>query len=784
MDSSGIHFMRWPNLHGIELPARVKGLLAAAIPLTALASLTLSMRVFQSEHKEADEQVWRSIAVQRQISVLAPALTASEEAVRDYASSGQDGALEQYRSAKADLEVCLRSLDQTVSADAARSQRVRRLRPLVDRQLEILSALRAYAAVPGLPSADAPPELLAESRTVRLRIRNLLAGMQEYEDEQMAAASVLAEAARAKAEMIVVGTVVIGFLGGTVAVWLFVGSVVSTERRRAQAAVRGSHGQLERMLASTRSQAAELAASERALRNHKDLLESVLEGLNDGVVVVGENGYPLLFNAAAARILAGCSQYPVQQWAGRYGLCLPSSALPCPDAEFAATRAARGEEILEQLLVVSRSHLPGGMWVHMSGRPLREETGVRGAVIVITDVTASRLHQETLSKAKTEAEQANKAKSEFLSRMSHELRTPLNAILGFAQLLEMARLKPAHRDSVRQILKAGRHLLSLINEVLDISRIEAGRLSLSLEPVQVGGVIREALAMVQPQAAESRVRIDSEAAAASRLYVLADRQRLKQVLLNLLSNAVKYNRIGGTVTVSCAGQQADRLRLIVSDTGAGIPEDKIGRLFSPFERLGAEQTGVDGTGIGLALSKRLAEAMGGTLGVTSVAGTGSTFFIDLPRADSPLGDLESTLGDQLAAAAEAITDGAGPTILCIEDNPSNLQLMEQILASRPGIRFLTALNGVSGLRLAQHHRPHLILLDVHLPDIDGREVLERLKDDPETSPIPVIVVSADATERQEARLRAAGARDYVTKPLDVAAFLEKVEEALQYAGVS
>jgi CheY-like chemotaxis protein len=421
----------------------------------------------------------------------------------------------------------------------------------------------------------------------------------------------------------------------------------------------------------------------------------------------------------------------------------------------------------------------------MSARPLQAGTDeVPGAVVVMTDITAHRRHEDSLSRARDEAERANEAKSEFVSRMSHELRTPLNAILGFAQLLEMARLKPAHRDSVGQILKAGRHLLTLINEVLDISRIESGRLSLSQEAVLVSDVLREALAMVQPQATERRVRVDAGTVDESNLYMLADRQRLKQIVLNLLSNAVKYNCAGGMVTVSCQPGDAGMLRLMVTDTGPGIPNDKIDLLFSPFERLGAEQTGVEGTGIGLAISKRLAEAMGGALGVNSQLGAGCTFFLDLPRAEAPREEFARTFSGQLAAAAEAVSGSKQPTVLCIEDNPSNLELIERILAFRPEIRLLTALHGAAGIRLAQEHHPSLILLDVHLPDIDGREVLRQLKEDRQTSGIPVIVVSADATPRQEARLREGGAQDYLTKPLDVPRFLERVEEALQHAGFS
>jgi CheY-like chemotaxis protein len=322
--------------------------------------------------------------------------------------------------------------------------------------------------------------------------------------------------------------------------------------------------------------------------------------------------------------------------------------------------------------------------------------------------------------------------------------------------------------------------LTLINEVLDISRIESGKVPLAPEPAAVGETLQEALAMVQPLAAERRIRIDSEPVTASNIHVFADRQALKQIVLNLLSNAIKYNRQGGMVSLACKPVEGDRVRLLVADTGDGIPAEKLGRLFHPFDRLGAEQTGIEGTGIGLALSRRLAEAMGGSIGVESQTGVGSTFWIDLPGAEGSAEEFDQSGAVQLAAAAAAVSQG--PMVLYIEDNPSNLQLVEQILSSRREIRLLTALHGTAGIRLAQKYQPGLILLDVHLPDMDGREVLRQLKEDAQTSAIPVIVVSADATKRQEARMREAGARDYLTKPLDVPKFLSSIEEALEYVG--
>jgi signal transduction histidine kinase len=293
-----------------------------------------------------------------------------------------------------------------------------------------------------------------------------------------------------------------------------------------------------------------------------------------------------------------------------------------------------------------------------------------------------------LSVATAEADRANQAKSEFLSRMSHELRTPLNAILGFAQLLELDAESAEQRESVGHILRAGRHLLGLINEILDISRIEAGRLQLSLEPVPVQETVRQAIDLVQPSAADARVTVRAEAIG-ERLHVLADRQRLQQVLLNLLSNGVKYNRAGGTVTVACIERSGHRVRIDVTDTGQGITADKIERLFTPFDRLGAEASAVEGTGLGLSLSKSLVEAMGGTLQVRSRPGVGCTFSVDLALVAGPA----ERQGVAVASApAGANENGPHETqkILYIEDNLSNLALVESLLSRRPGTTVLAA----------------------------------------------------------------------------------------------
>ena len=396
----------------------------------------------------------------------------------------------------------------------------------------------------------------------------------------------------------------------------------------------------------------------------------------------------------------------------------------------------------------------------------------------VAERTAQLAEREReLREAKEAADRANQAKSGFLSRMSHELRTPLNAIMGFAQLLEMDSLDAEQRESVNHILKGGRHLLELINEVLDIARIEAGRLSISPEPVSVKDAVQESLELIAPLAEEDDIRLESRLAGARDWHVLADRQRLKQILLNLLSNAVKYNRRGGAVAVSSGEVPEGRLRISVTDTGPGISPDRMERLFIPFDRLGVEQRGVEGTGLGLALSKYLAEAMGGRLGAESTAGLGSTFWVEFSLAEAPLDRLQRT--DILRAPVELAASSRTRVVLYVEDNLSNLKLIQRLLAHRPEVRLLPAMQGRLGLDLAREHRPELILLDLHLPDVPGDEVLRQLRAAPETRHIPVVIISADATSAQIDRLLAAGARGYLTKPLDVRKLLALLDETLR-----
>jgi len=387
--------------------------------------------------------------------------------------------------------------------------------------------------------------------------------------------------------------------------------------------------------------------------------------------------------------------------------------------------------------------------------------------------------QDELAASRAEAEAAYQAKSAFLSRMSHELRTPLNAILGFSQLLEVEERDERQRENVGHITHAGSHLLALINDVLEMSRVEAGGITPTSEPVHLPSALRDALELVTPLAAERGTPIQVDRSAHAELYVLADAQALRQILLNLLSNAVKYNREAGTVTIGVE-VRGNRGRVLVTDEGQGIADDQREKLFVPFERLGAQESGVEGTGLGLSLAQRLAESMGGRIGVESRPWTGSTFHVELALAEAPEVVPEPVEETPRHGGAEPVVlrPAGRCSILYIEDDAANFRLVERVLQAEGDVNVLHTMQGKLGLDIAREHQPDLILLDLHLPDIHGSDVLARLRARPETGHIPVVVLSADATAAQIARLRAAGAADYLTKPLEVEQLVAAIWTAL------
>jgi PAS domain S-box-containing protein len=413
---------------------------------------------------------------------------------------------------------------------------------------------------------------------------------------------------------------------------------------------------------------------------------------------------------------------------------------------------------------------------------------LQGVFAAARDVTERKRFEQALQEtnveleaAKSAAEKANLAKSDFLSSMSHELRSPLNAILGFAQLMESAAPPPtrSQADSIGQILQAGWHLLKLINEILDLAVIESGRVSLSSEPVSLGEVLSECEAMMEPQAQQRGIRM-SFPQFETALFVKADRTRLKQIVINLLSNAIKYNKDKGSVAVDCLVSDTKRIRVSVKDTGVGLAPEKLTQLFQPFNRLGQEAGSIAGTGIGLVVTKRLAELMDGVLGVESKVGVGSVFWLELMPSAAPQLGMESIAFESVLPPVAAKGTPLR-TLLYVEDNPANLKLIEQLIERRSDIRLLTAVTGTLGIELAREAQPEVILMDINLPGISGIEALQILRADAATAHIPIVALSANAMARDMEKGLEAGFFRYLTKPIKVKEFMDTLDVALEYA---
>lgn len=515
---------------------------------------------------------------------------------------------------------------------------------------------------------------------------------------------------------------------------------------------------------------------EEQLRWTEEGFRLMVESVTDcAIVMLDAEGRVVSWNTGAQRIKGYSADEIVGQHFARF---YPSEDIargaPQRDLDSAATQ---GRCEVEGWRVRKDGST---FWANVVFTAIRDARGnARGFAKLTRDLTERRQVEEALTRAKSAAEQANLAKSEFLSSMSHELRSPLNAILGFAQLMESdaTLATSSQKASIDEILHAGWYLLELINEILDLAQIESGKLSLSPEPTSLGEVLLECQAMIEPQAQQRGIRMTFPQFAVPR-FVKADRTRLKQVLINLLSNAIKYNQSEGTVVVDCAGSTAERVRLNVTDTGAGLSPEKLAQLFQPFNRLGQEHGAEQGTGIGLVTSKRLVELMGGVLGVESSVGVGSVFWCELGAAAPPALEAKPA---KLATAARAQAQPGAPlrTLLYVEDNPANLKLVEQLIARRPSLRLLTAVDGNQGIQLARAHQPEMILMDINLPGISGIEALHILRDDPATAHIPIVALSANAMPRDIAKGLEAGFFSYLTKPIRVRAFMEALDAALE-----
>jgi PAS domain S-box-containing protein len=522
------------------------------------------------------------------------------------------------------------------------------------------------------------------------------------------------------------------------------------------------------------------------------LQNAILTSANFSIIATDEKGIIQLFNVGAERMLGYRAAEVVNKIspsdihdreevvARAQALTLELSTPIAPGFEALAFKASREIEDSYELTYIRKdgSRFPA----IVSITALRDDDGrIIGYLLIGTDNSVRKLVESKLNEAMAAAEKANHAKTDFLSSMSHELRTPLNAILGFAQLMESGAPAPtiSQKRNLDQILKAGWYLLELINEVLDLALIESGKVTLSREPVSLGEVMLECRAMIEPQAQKRGIGMSFPRFEVPE-FINADRTRVKQVLVNLLFNAVKYNKPGGAVVLECTRERPDAIRISVRDTGAGLDAAQLAQLFQPFNRLGRETSKEEGTGIGLVVTKRLVELMGGNIGVESHLGAGSVFWVEFALASAP----RLVFREPQPASLESAKVPEGTplrTLLYVEDNPANLELVEQLIARRPDLRLLSAADANLGIEFARVYQPDVILMDINLPGISGLEAMKILRADPATAHIPILALSANAVPRDIEKSLEAGFFNYLTKPIKVDRFMEALDQALTCA---
>jgi PAS domain S-box-containing protein len=775
----------------LNLSVKRKSLIVLFIPfLSILLSFSLFFLIGRQE-EESQKWLFHTLEVKNHIHRSHNLLIETEAKLRGYFLIGQPLRLEVHRQSRSELHRSFDMLARLVKDNPTQITLVQQLR----RDTQILetkwddllsnpSLLRSVAGSATGNGRQAVAQAFSQSALTLDEIRHVFKRLEANESQLLKARHAQADFHKQTLRASIGAGLLLGVLGSIVASLLFSQGVVRRIQHveeRARLLVGGSllppSLQIKDEIGRLDT---ELEVAARLLAEQERQFRSLFEAAGDGIVLhpfttTPTEGHFVQANSVICQMLGYSldemrllTPFDIQskddwdlvpdeaeQITTQGNLRFERRLLRKDGSQFSAELQATTLKLEERLMVLS---------------VIRDVTQRQKAAIAIQTA------KEEAERAREEAERANEAKSEFLSRMSHELRTPMNAILGFGQLLELDDLTPEQSEQVQHIMKGGRHLLELINEVLEIARIESGQLQLSLEPVQIQEVIGEVLALTRPLAAARGVQLRNEVIDQHlKCFIQADRQKLKQVLLNLIANAIKYNRENGSVILSCVHCASGDLRICVQDTGFGIPPEKQDRLFQPFERLGAENLEVEGTGLGLALSQRLVLAMAGRIGVESSLGHGSIFWIEFPQVQSLL--LPTEISDGVSSN-ELLNRFNEKTVLYIEDNLSNLKLIEQIFSRRTSIKLLAAMQGRLGVELAREHQPDLILLDLHLPDIQGQEVLRLLQEGQRTRTIPVIVVSADATVGQIQRLMSQGAHGYLTKPFNVQELLQAVDSIL------
>lgn len=760
----------------LDQPLAHKGLIVIAVPLICFLIALASVFFADRETRRAENYVRVTLAIQSDILELHALLAEAASGVRGFLLTGNEAFLAPFEKASAELPAVLAGMRPRIR-DSEQIARLNEMEPLVKQKVQGLSALRDSS---GERKPDDIRKTLVDNKALLDTLRTKIDEMREREDFLLAVRTDAADTIRDRSQWITLFGALFGLLGSVSAIILMSNGIVRRVGSLRKAADKLASGQEFGPIPAAGDELGELAkalqeasgllkAREDALRESEERFRLLVDGVHDyGIFGLDETGNVVSWNVGAERIKG----YKADEVIGtHFSRFYPEETRLTHPAQELAQAVNHGRVEDEGWRIRKNGER---FWANVVVTALKDEHGnSRGFSKITRDMTDRKKAEEALQAARLEAERASRAKSEFLSRMSHELRTPLNSILGFGQILEMDIEDPDTQFSVKQILTAGRHLLSLIDEVLDIARIEAGRMELSLDTIDVGDVLAEAMALAHPLAEDRGIGLHFDGTQLGQTFADADRRRLLQVLLNLLSNAIKFNRRGGAVRIVGRCEQLQMLTIDICDTGPGISSDGLERLFQPFERLGEDRNATDGTGLGLALSRHLMEAMGGSLHLAQTSPQGTVFSLRLPigTGGEIAQEAQSEHTITLAPSGNKIA-----SVLCIEDNRQNLELIENVMTRHFGCHVMTAILGELGLALAREHAPDLILLDLDLPDMSGLDVLQRLRGDPKTLAIPVIVISADATEASRQRAMAVEATTYLTKPLDLRLFMKTVED--------